>query len=648
MTATLGLERPVEFTGVGLFDPTVANMVLQAQNNYVNALRQDYQQGIQDFKEFNKEFGLFESPILEDNDIYADLTTGGIARMFNEADRQGIDLLRSAEGRNLIQRYIATRPYGDLAKLRQSAEQAKLFNKAKLELQAKGLYNPLLEPYDGPSMSSYNTLRDGIWDRMSPTPYHNMAAFTKDYFDNIKPFSRSVSKNGVSYTKKEITEQDLHNIADAHFNDLVNTPQGQLMYKMYLDQAGGDKTAARQAFNDAIVAGNRDRLYYEDDYNDNWYKQQNLNISRMRLNIAQQAARARQAGKATASSGSGSGTTNQKGQFDYQDFLIGTTAANVLGKTSVGPRIGVGGVSDYTPEKVSGFMGAAQKELAEGTYNYNFQTPTKSPLGLGKSFNMTDYLWDKQRSNMLEKSGGLIDIGSRYGKTFNMGAIDMSAADLDVANKSFLSQISVPSSPEHFAQWTQRKSDTDNSDYVLMNLGADKGRIYSADEIALTSAGVNRPKDVPAAIEKTKQLRKNLEQRFIDGKTMMKSEGFVLGRVGNDGAHHVFQKIRIVNKNKYKNANNSDLQEFNYNNLYNEGEVIYYDMGADTQGNPNYSNDFMENMNPVVTDQSLGSDRNVLKSLGLSSTNVKSDNSVPYLDYSSDDYDDDLLDLMGY
>ena len=128
----------------------------------------------------------------------------------------------------------------------------------------------------------------------------------------------------------------------------------------------------------------------------------------------------------------------------------------------------------------------------------------------------------------------------------------------------------------------------------------------------------------------------------------MKSEGFVIGRVGKDGAHHVFQKIRIVNKNKYKDSNNEGLQDFNFSNIYNKGDVIYYDMGADTQGNPNYDNDYMENMNPVVTDQSLGSDRSALNSLGLSNTNVKSDNSVPYLNYTSDDEDDDLLDLMGY
>ena len=79
-------------------------------------------------------------------------------------------------------------------------------------------------------MDQYSTLGDGenagmgVWNRMSPTPYQNMALFSKDYFDNLKPFTRSASKNGVSYTKSEITEGDLHNIADAHFNDLVNTP----------------------------------------------------------------------------------------------------------------------------------------------------------------------------------------------------------------------------------------------------------------------------------------------------------------------------------------------------------------------------------------------------------------------------------------
>lgn len=621
----------------------------------INAAKDMYNRGEQEIKDFRKEYGDFYSPIQKDMDWYSKNVTNKIQNTIDGLYSAGIDPIRSAEGRAAVRKAINSIDTGTISKLKESAINASAFNKAKLELQSKGLFNPLLEKYDGPQLSDYSTVDSGVWNRMSPTPYQNMAAFSKDYFDNIKPISRSMSKNGVNYTKREITEQDLHNIANSHFNDLVTTPQGQLMYKMYLDVFGGDSKAAKKAFNDSVVSGNMDRLYYEDDYNDNWYKNQNLQIGRMRLNIARQNAIARQngAGRGTSKNGTKStGNTTEKGQFDYQDFLTGTTAANILAKTSYGPKIGVGGVSDYTPEKVSGFMGAAQKELAEKTYSYNTQSSKRHPLTnpAGNMFDIKDHLWNSARNNILSSSGGLLDIGSRYDRTFNVGAKDMSASDLDAANKKFLSQMSVPASTEHFAKWTQRKKDNDNPDYVLMNLGADKGRIYSADEVALTSAGVDRPKDVPAAVAKTKELRKNLESRYIDGKTMMKSEGFVVGRVGNDGANHIFQKIRVSNKQQFKDAE-GNLKSFNFKNLYNDGDVIYYDMGADTQGNPNYKYDFMENMTPVITDQSLGSDRNVLESLGLSSTNVKSDNSVPYLDYSSneyDDYDDDLLDLMGY
>lgn len=84
---------------------------------------------------------------------------------------------------------------------------------------------------------------------MSPTPYHNMADFTKSYFDNISPIQRTANKNGVSYTISEITEPMLQDIARRHFNDLSTTAQGQLMMKMYTDMANGDEGLARQMFN---------------------------------------------------------------------------------------------------------------------------------------------------------------------------------------------------------------------------------------------------------------------------------------------------------------------------------------------------------------------------------------------------------------
>ena len=70
MASILGLERPVEFTGVSLFDPTVATMLLQSQQAYASALRQDYKDQIDNLKEFSAKFGDFVSPFEADNEYY--------------------------------------------------------------------------------------------------------------------------------------------------------------------------------------------------------------------------------------------------------------------------------------------------------------------------------------------------------------------------------------------------------------------------------------------------------------------------------------------------------------------------------------------------------------------------------------------------
>jgi len=118
---------------------------------------------------------------------------------------------------------------------------------------------------------------------MSPVPYQNMADFSKAYFDNISPIQRSATKNGINYTVSEITEPMLQDIADRHFNDLVQTPQGQLMYKYYKDVYGSDE-AARAAFNNAVVSGNLDRRKYADDYNEQYINDQKLKQGWAKIN----------------------------------------------------------------------------------------------------------------------------------------------------------------------------------------------------------------------------------------------------------------------------------------------------------------------------------------------------------------------------
>jgi hypothetical protein len=88
----------------------------------------------------------------------------------------------------------------------------------------------------------------GVFERTSPTPIKDLATFGNPYFEGMKPNIHKRSKNGVTYSEESITMDDLKAIADSKYNELINTPQGQLMHKYYRDLTGSEE-GARDMFN---------------------------------------------------------------------------------------------------------------------------------------------------------------------------------------------------------------------------------------------------------------------------------------------------------------------------------------------------------------------------------------------------------------
>lgn len=292
----LGLENPVVYQDQEIFNPVTAQMVLNANKDYINAVYQDYLRGIQEMKEFNEKYGDFISPIQKDMEWYYDNVTGNIRNFINDLYARGIDPLRSVEGRALVARKLATMPINGISQVRQSAKTANEFLAAKQDLQRKGLYDPILAKYEGIDMSEYSTMGDkdagieamGVWDRTSPTPIQNVAEFGNPYFEGMKPSVHRRSKNGITYSEESITMDDLKAIADSKYNELVRTPQGQLMYKYYRDLTGSDE-AARNMFNEAIANGQQRRTtYVKDDYEDNYFKHRQLALEAERNQLARQ------------------------------------------------------------------------------------------------------------------------------------------------------------------------------------------------------------------------------------------------------------------------------------------------------------------------------------------------------------------------
>lgn len=274
---TYAYDDYVQMPTKDLYDTAIMKMAIDAAKDM-------YDKGQAQMENFYKTYGDFMSPIAKDMQWYGE-RMNNVRAVVNDAYARGINLFKSPEGRAIVAQLSHSVDPMKFNMMRQSAENAKMFLKAKAELQAQGLYNPLLAPYDEPSLSDYSTIESGVWGKMSPTPYQNIATFGNPYFEGMKPNIHRESRGGVDFSVEEINENDLRNVADAHFNELVSTPQGRLMYKYYRDMAGGDSNpnadaTAREMFNNAVVDGQRRRIYRKDDYNDNYYKAEDLKLKR--------------------------------------------------------------------------------------------------------------------------------------------------------------------------------------------------------------------------------------------------------------------------------------------------------------------------------------------------------------------------------
>lgn len=218
----LGLEKPVEYGRQQIFDPTTAQMVLQAQDQYANALYRDYVRGLEDMKEFNKEYGNFMTPILADQDWYnknvIDKVRGTIQRMYDA----GIDPTRSAQGRAAISQLINSIDVGKVNMLRSSRDAANEYIKNRGLLEAKGLYNADLEErYLGHDLSRWDTIGGGqIWDRTSPVEAKTLKELTESWYNNRTPeilTPEDVKSLGLQYEKG----YDYTGFADRHLLDIA-------------------------------------------------------------------------------------------------------------------------------------------------------------------------------------------------------------------------------------------------------------------------------------------------------------------------------------------------------------------------------------------------------------------------------------------
>lgn len=143
----LGLEKPVEYGAQQIFDPTMANMVLQAQQQYNEAARREYERGLEDFDKFTTKYGDFISPFAKDMARYGEMI-GGIQNVIDQAYKDGVDLLRSPEGRMLVHRLTNSVNPAEFNTMRSNAKMGYAYLDTVQKLRAQGKYSEAQELFD--------------------------------------------------------------------------------------------------------------------------------------------------------------------------------------------------------------------------------------------------------------------------------------------------------------------------------------------------------------------------------------------------------------------------------------------------------------------------------------------------------------------
>ena len=253
-----GKDEPMLFPVADLYDSGM-------MKELITAAREQYNQNREDMKDFIKTYGDFMSPFSADIDWVDRETRGRINDAMNYLQQNGIDPLRSAEGRAIIQNVINSVDRAGINRRRANAEAGEEYLKARGQLIANGKYNNeyenwLLNQLGLPDFEHFDSTK-GTWTRTSPASYEDLNARTSPWFDKLTP-GYLYTKDGYDYVG--LKDEDLQAVLSQQMPDFMSSDYGKFQYelaKRQLQQAGIENPSASDIMNQLsnnIVSANRE------------------------------------------------------------------------------------------------------------------------------------------------------------------------------------------------------------------------------------------------------------------------------------------------------------------------------------------------------------------------------------------------------
>lgn len=254
--ATNRFDKPIESEYISQYTPIPFEQLYaigKANNERVDKSYQDLG------NQFTK-WSEFRSPSAIDTKRWYDLTVGAGQDIVNKLAANP-DLIKTAEGRSLIQSFINTRPYNELSQLQQSREGLLQRQKVNQQLMLSGKYNPLWHEVD---FTNYNTLDSGVFNDVAPLAYKSEVDLVKPYVDNLKAgYIRSDGSYDYSGVSTDRTDEQIAKNISA----IYNTPEAQMHINALVRQ-GFTPDQARALFTDRIYRAGREFAYEDREANE--------------------------------------------------------------------------------------------------------------------------------------------------------------------------------------------------------------------------------------------------------------------------------------------------------------------------------------------------------------------------------------------
>ena len=255
-------DRNIQMPTKDLYDTQIMAMA-------VSAAKDMYDNARQEIKDFNKQYGDFITPIAKDQEWYDKNITGMFQRELDNMYAQGIDPLRSVEGRSRIFKLANSIPTGIVNTMKANAalyekrlaEQSKLGDKYDRSMDITLYGDPTQFSTVGPN-GEINT-----FNYAPPSAYQTIDELIEPVIKNIKPiydeaYTKQKNDGNDWYT---ITKDRMMDAVDDSMSDILATPSGRFQYILSQREAEaiGRPELATQILRDKIKNRLSDHEYIE-------------------------------------------------------------------------------------------------------------------------------------------------------------------------------------------------------------------------------------------------------------------------------------------------------------------------------------------------------------------------------------------------